>query len=361
VRYLARFLSRPWNSIAKVLLVLPVLPLYWLEKLAVRLESTFWWWVPAAFAGVWWGRRRRPRLIYSTGGAVSAHAAAAVAARLLRVPWIAEVQDPLPYQGLGRGSAAAWLVARLERLLHERATGVVYLTRAACQRARQRTGGKANCRAIYAGGEPCAAGAPKQGRRMLVTHAGTLSGSRQPDTLLQALAALAAQSGEVRGAMQVLLLGSLDSSAERAAREFPCPGMVEVLGKLPRREARQMIAEADVLLVIQNRDPVSGETIPSKTYEYLASGRPILGLVYRNPELAALLRQAGHSAVEVDDVSAIAQELGRLYERWRQGELKAEVEPRYTTAAAVAELVAWSRELRGAKGETTSERPARVH
>ena len=347
VRHLARAFRRPWNGIAKTLLVLPILPLYWVEQCVVRLESTFWWWAAAVCAGLWRTRRRRPDLIYSTGGAMSAHLAAAVIARLRRLPWMAEIQDPLPYQGLGRGPIPRWLVTKLERMIHSRATGVVYLTQAAAERAAARTGGAAACRAIYAGaGSPVAVSNRARGDYLCLLHAGTLSGSRTPETLLSALANLAARNDQVRREIRLTLLGATDAAVRRMAETFSYPEMLEVIEKLPRREAWERVERADLLLVIQNLDRVSEETIPSKTYEYLVSGRAVLGLVYRNLELAAILREAGHRVVQVDDVAAIEAELENLYEAWRGAGLMATPCDRYTAERAVAELIAWSRDLR---------------
>jgi hypothetical protein len=235
---------------------------------------------------------------------------------------------------------------RLEQLIHTRATGVVYLTQTAAERAAARTGGATPCRAIYAGAEAPVVRAPARDGCLRLLHAGTLSGSRTPETLLRALANLAARNGQVRREMRLTLLGAMEARVRRMAQAFPYPEMLEAREKLPRREAREQVAGADLLLVIQNLDPVSAETIPSKTYEYLLSGRAVLGLVHRNPELAEMLREAGHRAVEGEDVAAIEAELGNLYDEWRGVGLTARPCDRYTSERAVAELVAWSRDLR---------------
>lgn len=350
VRQITRPMPRPWGRLVKTLLMLPITPLYAMEKQAINLDSTFWWWVSAGLCGLGWSAWRGFDLVYSTGGAVSAHAAAALVAGVRGLPWIAEIQDPLVYQGLGRGPAAARLVSRLERLVHARATGVVYLTERACQRAKERSGGSAPCTFIYPGAEFGAKRvAPAGSDQMQIAHVGTFGTTRNPKVLLDALARLAARRGDVRRDLRLRLLGSVDSASRRMARAFPHPEMVEVADKVSREAALGVIANSDLLLVIQNRDRVAEETIPSKTYDYLATGRPILGLVYRNRELRELLEGAGHTAVEGDDVEGIERALEASYERWRRGEATPEPFSRYTPARAVEELVAWSRKLRSSR------------
>jgi len=66
------------------------------------------------------------------------------------------------------------------------------------------------------------------------------------------------------------------------------------------------------LLLIQNSDNRSIVTIPFKTYDYLHSGKLILGLIYKNDELRDILIKHGHISCEVDDVDIIKSALSLL-------------------------------------------------
>jgi hypothetical protein len=354
IRHVARRLPRPWGAVAKAAMNVVVLPFYLLEKLLVRVDSTFWWWLPAGQLGIWWSGRRRPDLIYSTGGAVSGHLAAALVAAVRRLPWIAEIRDPLPSQVLGRGALYARVLAAAERSIHRRATGVVYVTNTARERAEARAGGR--CATIYAGAEPPAAtAAPARGPRLRLVHAGSLGGTRTPETVLAALARLAARRPEVRERVQVVFVGSADTASHQAIEQFPYPEMVEAVGKLPREAARKLAEQADAVLLIQNQEEEWGGTIPAKTYEYLVAGRPVLGLLHQNPELASLLGEAGQQAVPVDDIAAIESALEELYGQWESDRLVTKPYRRYTRAGAAAELISWSRRWRGLAEEVEGE------
>ncbi len=349
VRQITKSMRQPWRSLLRLLLVLPVYPLYAAEKYTLGLYSTFGWWMSAALAGLWYTGRRRPDLIYSTGGAVSAHVAAMVVSRLRGIPWIAELQDPLIHQGVGRGAVGRRIIAWLERMIHTHAGGVVYVTRTACERAAARTGGRSPCVAIYPGAElylPPKTGDPE---KLLLAHLGTLDKWRSPRTLLEAMKRLAERRPEARDHLRLALVGRMGRSVKEMVASFPFPDMVDRRDKVPRAEARALATRADVLVVIQHALPVSEETIPSKTYEYLAGGRAVLGLVYRNRELAEMLTTAGHAAVEVDDAAGIEAALEELYERWRRGELSAGPSTCYTTASAATELVSFARRVCGGR------------
>jgi len=75
------------------------------------------------------------------------------------------------------------------------------------------------------------------------------------------------------------------------------------------------------LLLLHGTVPFCEEYIPSKMFEYLWTQRPILALVWRNPQMEKMLRELGHWAVTADDVEAVATALNELHTRWVQDNL----------------------------------------
>jgi len=63
------------------------------------------------------------------------------------------------------------------------------------------------------------------------------------------------------------------------------------LGRFPPEEISEICSIADVLLVHLKNDPLSKITIPSKTFSYMAIGKPILMAV--EGDAAALIRSKG--------------------------------------------------------------------
>ncbi|MFA7062337.1 MAG: hypothetical protein WC156_16145, partial [Pedobacter sp.] len=121
----------------------------------------------------------------------------------------------------------------------------------------------------------------------------------------------------------------------------PLPGVIRTFGRIPRRESLLAMKRCGVLLLIQNTEAFSAETIPSKTYEYLHVGQPILGLVHKNPELGQMLSTLGHTAVEADSPEAVKQAISDCYDRWKNAlsQSQSAASP-YTVAATVETLVA---------------------
>ncbi|HEY3488736.1 MAG TPA: glycosyltransferase family 4 protein [Candidatus Deferrimicrobiaceae bacterium] len=317
-----------------------LLPAYLLEKLAADLDSQWSWFPRAARKGRALCRENAPNLIYSTGGPWSAHVAAARIARTTGLPWIAELQDPLVHGDWLRSRVALRVAASVERMIFRDASAVVYLTQAARDAAESRTGvsGKAVC--IYAGAEPFPDPPPLVAKKASCrfAHFGSLGGSRNLKVFLDALAMLFRDHPDLADKAGLDVYGTVDRLSRALIEAFPWANAVTIHGRVPRRESLAAMRRADVLLLIQNTEEFSIETIPSKTYEYLHAGRPVLGLVYRNPELYAMLEGAGHVAADGADPAAVKEAALRLIlSRESAGESAPKPSP-YTVAAAVDAL-----------------------
>jgi glycosyltransferase involved in cell wall biosynthesis len=71
-----------------------------------------------------------------------------------------------------------------------------------------------------------------------------------------------------------------------------------------------LLASADILLVTLRDIPLLAASIPSKIFEYLAAGRPVIGAVAG--EAAQILREAGAIVVPPGDSVALATAIRKL-------------------------------------------------
>jgi colanic acid biosynthesis glycosyl transferase WcaI len=80
----------------------------------------------------------------------------------------------------------------------------------------------------------------------------------------------------------------------------------------PYADLPALLSSSDVLLVPLDREK-SHLSVPSKLYNFMAAGRPILGLADRSSEVAGLIKSTGCGlCVEPDDPRAIAQAVLKL-------------------------------------------------
>ncbi len=142
--------------------------------------------------------------------------------------------------------------------------------------------------------------------RYVVGYIGNLGLAQGLDTALEAARKL---SGE-RAAF--LLIGEgVDKPRLQAAAHAAGLANVRFLRGVARRRVPSLLAACDALLVILRDHPLFEITIPSKLYEYMAAGKPIVCSV--GGETAALVAEAGCGvAVHPGDGSALAEGVLRL-------------------------------------------------
>ncbi len=141
------------------------------------------------------------------------------------------------------------------------------------------------------------------------------------------------------------LYGTMDSLSGKLIAMFKYREVVTDFGKVSRLDALRAMRKSDALVLIQNLDDLSYETIPSKVYEYLQADRPILGLVYKNPHLKKMLLEQGHFAAEADSPAEISVRITQILERWDRGDWDGRSFPDspYTVSDAAEKLLAISR------------------
>jgi glycosyltransferase involved in cell wall biosynthesis len=152
---------------------------------------------------------------------------------------------------------------------------------------------------------------------------GTASGvdflTRSHVYLLQAIERLLQRDPALSQRLEVHLAGVL-SPVDRDLAERS--GVCKLHGYLSHRETVELVRSADLLFLPMQDLPMgtTASIVPGKTYEYLASGRPILAAV-PDGDARALLEEAGTALLcRPADVECMATTLARELERRRHGE-----------------------------------------
>jgi hypothetical protein len=304
-------------------------------------------WVPFA--------RRRARALHraqpfdavlTTGPPHSAHLVGRALRRRLGLPWVADLRDPwsdIHYtEALRRHPAAQRLDERLEASVLREADALLTVSEPLRASLAARAGGTP-VHLVRNGFDPADFAAPPPPLRrdvFEIVYTGTLYDV--PHGLLRALAALR-REGEAD--LHLRLIGSVPPALGAAAHALGLGDRVHVEPAVCHDEAvRQMRGAALLLLTIEPWS-YADAVVPGKTYEYLASGRPVLGLGPPGGDAARVLREtgAGEMLGPEDD---IASALRAHVAAWRrgEGESRATAEAlapfaRPAQARAVAEII----------------------
>ena len=306
----------------------------WKERLARWVRANVFLpdgrvgWVPFA---TWNGRRLLAHGAYdailTTGPPHSTHLAGALLQRLTGTPWVADFRDPwtdinyyheLPHTGLARRLDAA-----LERLVLRQAQAVTTVSptwRDLLQGKRGR-GDEAGVTVVQNGFDeedvsPGVAGPSTDAFE--VTHVGSLYASRNPEVLWTALYRLR-ERGDVPK-LRLRLVGSVDPNVKAALQSRDLLDITTMVPYVPHATAVDYMRQAGLLLLSIEDFPAADGMITGKIYEYLASGRPVLGIGPPEGDAAALLESTdGGTLFGRQDVQGIADAISAHYDDWTAG------------------------------------------
>lgn len=138
---------------------------------------------------------------------------------------------------------------------------------------------------------------------------------RSPYFFFRALRELFEQSPALRARVRVRFVGDTPDWLRQQVRAFGLGDVVEHLGRLSHRDSLAFQEQCDALLltsakVIGGRD----YCIAGKTFEYVAAGRPIAGVVTDGEQRDFLVRSGISVVCDADDAKKAAGELRRLIE-----------------------------------------------
>ena len=354
-----RISSRFVYRLAMTLISLVLLPFIVIEKLFIRIETHWSWAITAYITAARIIRKRKPMLVYSTGGAYTAHLAGYWLKRRFGLPWIAEIHDPMIFPGITKIRMRLRFSAWLEGVICKYADVVWWFTDEALKRARARHPelGERGHSLIPGSNPPEFTRTPYQrSKHLVIAHFGSLAETRNLEIFLQGLRRGLENNPQWTEHIRVHLYGGgIDPVSARAIKEFPYPGMIEQFGRLEtdpktgesgRDRVLKRMNAADCLLLLHGTVPFCEEYIPSKMYEYLWAQRPIMALVWHNPQMERMLREMGHWAVTADNAAEVAGALEDLYARWSQNNLPdSKVPSPYTTYNAVQNIHSWTLKL----------------
>ena len=348
-----RISNRFFYRIAMTLISLMLLPFLIIEKLFIRIETHWSWAITAYFTSARIISKSKPALLYSTGGAYSAHLAAYWLSHKFKLPWIAEIHDPMIFPGLTKIKMRMRFSAWLEGKICKHADVVWWFTEEALARARARhpeLGARGYC-IIPGANPPESVRSPyHRGDHLIIGHFGSLAETRNLEIFLQGLQQALEKHPQWANHIRLHLYGGgVDAISARALKDFPYPEVVEQFGRLEsdpktgesgRNQVLRRMNAADCLLLLHGTVPFCEEYIPSKMYEYLWTRRPIMALVWHNPQMERMLRELGHWTAQADDADAVASALEELHTRWQSDTLHDSKLPSpYTAEAATAEIV----------------------
>lgn len=239
------------------------------------------------------------------------------------LPWVAHFSDPWadnPFRR--RFFLSNFWNRKMEREVIENADRVIFTSQETLNlvMAKYPATWREKARVLPHGYEPTLYGAAEPAADCLirVRYLGNFYGHRTPMPLFKALASIQRDYPEELENVRIELVGGVPARMLRTSvyRSLPS-GLVSIVSTVGYLESLRLMAESDLLLVIDAPDDVS-VFLPGKLVDYLGARVPILGIVPPGASAGLLSRLGGAVAnpqVQSEVVAALRNSLSKIRER----------------------------------------------
>ena len=272
----------------------------WKERLALWVRSNFFvpdarvWWVKPSIRYLKGYLHAHPvDAVVTTGPPHSMHLIGLGLKRALGVRWISDLRDPWTgidyYQQL---SLTGWADRRHRRMEREVLTNADQVVTVSWRWAKDLEALGAKDVAVVTNGYDPAdlRGVPLPvDQPYSLVHSGSMSPTRDQPGLWRLLAELCVKDKSFADRFVLRFIGPVDASVNDSVHAAGLGAHVERMGRIPRAEAMREIMRARVLLLPINTTANQHGILPTKLYEYLSTGRPILAIGPRDGDVARVL------------------------------------------------------------------------
>jgi glycosyltransferase involved in cell wall biosynthesis len=160
--------------------------------------------------------------------------------------------------------------------------------------------------------------------RFTITYCGTLSAIRHPGIFLKGVSQALRSHPEIKKKLKIQFVGSsIDINLGQIITDYGLQDVVNIVGYVSHKKSIQYLMESSLLLLLVSHDFSEG-VVTGKIFEYLASGKPILGLVRKGAAEEMILKYKRGIVIPPDDYKSVAVEIVRSLELWERGDLKIE-------------------------------------
>ena len=261
----------------------------------------------------------RPDVVLASSPPLPVAAVGAAVARRHRVPWVMDVRDLWPEAAVALGELtdprALAFAEGLERWLYRDATSIIGVTEPFLRIIGEKTPDPRKISIISNGTTPLWIEAARIERdrasvqlpeeQFVWTYAGNVGPAQGLDAAVEAAGLL-----DDRFTLLILGDGPLRSILERQAKQL-APGRVVFRDQVSEEEAARYLRASDALLVSLSDHAVLHSAVPSKVFDYCATGRPVV--IAGAGESARLTEEAGAAlTVPPADAHALAAAISRL-------------------------------------------------
>ena len=245
-------------------------------------------------------------LIVSTGPPQSMHMIGRLLSKETGLPWIADFRDPWTkifyFKHLSMTKATERWHQKMERKVLDESSAVVAVSPLVQQEFQSMT--RTPVELITNGYDECdfpdmkdtgATGGPD--KDFVITHTGLFAADGNPTLLWDVLSEMCAEDSALKKALKIRLVGKTDTQILEAITESGLEENLTDLGYQPHSTAIEEQRKASILILPLRKEPEYKAVLPGKLFEYLASGRPVLGIGQPDGAMSMILNKTNTGVV----------------------------------------------------------------
>lgn len=263
--------------------------------------------------GIALGRQRNIDVVASINNPFHLHLIGYLVSTVLQKPWIAELRDPISnHPDRKPSSPATWGAKFVERVVVHHADRVVWFDGIQLPENYFHQYDIPNDRVVKLppmgyDREKFEAAEADEYETFTITYAGSFyEGWIEPYTFLEGVGEYVEQTGD-RG-ICVQFFGDWNVSYESAAERAGIADLVENHEFVPHEEIIPVLKGSDVLLYIGGSNPGNRLNLPSKLWDYVGAGKPILAVVDPSFRVADFIRENDIGVVaDAEEPGSVAQ------------------------------------------------------
>ncbi len=157
--------------------------------------------------------------------------------------------------------------------------------------------------------------------RFTIRHVGVVDELRDPLPVMEVIKQLCISNAELANNIVIEFIGNVNSNFKAYVQnDKSLSGITRFLDQVPHNKLLALYGSTDLQLLVLAHTAIAPGNLPGKFFEYLASGKPILGIGPADGDAAHVLKETNAGLMkERNDVEGIKSALVRYYEEWKKG------------------------------------------
>ncbi len=283
------------------------------------------------------------KIVVSTGPPHSMHLIANALKKKLDIKWIADFRDPWTnidfYKDLMLTPFSDRKHHRLEQMVLKNADEVITIGNTMAQELAALR--KADVRVITNGYDEDDFKGYKhtKNKGFNIVHTGSINADRNHAIFWKALSKLCRENSKFAEDLTITFVGKLDYSVYDDLEKSGLKSKTRIVKYLPHNQIVEYMFEADVLYLPLNNTPNAKGVLSGKFFEYLAVGRPIIGIGHPAGDAAEIMKESQAGViVDFDDLQGFTEALWKFYSE-KDKDFHSRGREKYSRRQLTAELI----------------------